>query len=127
MSVQQAEKFHSIVAKLLYIEKRARPDLETAVAFLCTRVSEPDIDDWKKLKRLLAYLHHTAEDVRVIGCDSLKNVFTWMDAAYAVHPNMRSHTGGATSMGWGLLHSKSSKQKLNTKSSTEAEIVGVSE
>ena len=31
------------------------------------------------------------------------------------------------SMGWGIMHGKSSKQKLNTKSSTEAEIVGVSE
>ena len=50
-----------------------------------------------------------------------------MDVAYAVHPNMRSHTGGAMSMGWGVLHSKSRKQKLNTKSSTEAELVGVSE
>ena len=30
-------------------------------------------------------------------------------------------------MGWGVLHARSSKQKLNTKSSTEAELVGVSE
>ena len=33
------EIFHSCVAKLLWIEKRLRPDLETAaVSFLCTRV-----------------------------------------------------------------------------------------
>ena len=31
------------------------------------------------------------------------------------------------SMGYGTLHTKSSRQKLNTKSSTEAELVGVSE
>ena len=31
------------------------------------------------------------------------------------------------SFGWGLIHGRSSKQKLNTKSSTEAELVGVSE
>ena len=30
-------------------------------------------------------------------------------------------------MGYGTLHTKSSRQKLNTKSSTEAELVGVSE
>jgi hypothetical protein len=38
---------------------------------------------------------------------------------------MRSHTGGAMSMGTGAIYSTSKKQKLNTKSSTEAELVGV--
>ena len=49
---------------------------------------------------------------------------TWVDAAYAVHTNFRSHTGGALSFGRGALGCKSTKQKLNTKSSTEAELVG---
>ena len=40
---------------------------------------------------------------------------------------MKGHTGGAMSMGTGLIHSKSSKQKLNTKSSTETEVVGASD
>jgi len=31
------------------------------------------------------------------------------------------------SLGWGVLHCKASKQKFNTKSSTESEIVGVSD
>ena len=40
---------------------------------------------------------------------------------------MRSHTGGAMSFGHGTIHCRSSKQKLNTKSSTEAELVGISD
>ena len=40
---------------------------------------------------------------------------------------MRSHTGGALSLGHGIVHSRSSRQKLNTKSSTEAELVGLSD
>jgi hypothetical protein len=39
---------------------------------------------------------------------------------------MRSHTGGLISFGQGGIACKSSKQKLNTKSSTEAELVGAS-
>ena len=127
LSESKRSEFHSTVAKLLYIERRGRPDIETAVSFLTTRVSNPDEDDWKKLKRVLTYLSCTIEDLRVIGCDSLSKLYTWIDAAYAVHPNMRSHTGGAISLGWGTVHTKSSKQKLNTKSSTEAEVVGMSD
>jgi hypothetical protein len=38
---------------------------------------------------------------------------------------MRSHTGAVLSLGQGALMSMSLKQKINTKSSTEAELVGV--
>jgi hypothetical protein len=40
---------------------------------------------------------------------------------------MKSHTGGVISFGLGGIMCKSSKQKLNTKSSTEAELVGASD
>ena len=62
-----------------------------------------------------------------MGASKLNSIVTWVDVAYAVHKNMRSQTGGAMSFGSGLVHGRSSKQKLNTKSSTEAEVVGVSE
>jgi hypothetical protein len=48
----------------------------------------------------------------------------WVDASYAVHPDMKSHTGGALSLGTGVIYGTSKGQKLNTKSSTEAKIVG---
>ena len=44
-----ADMFHHNVAKLLFLCKRAQPDIQTAVAFLCTRVKSPDMDDYKKL------------------------------------------------------------------------------
>ena len=44
-----------------------------------------------------------------------------------MHANMRGHTGGSMSLGWGLVHAKASKQKLNSKSSTETEVIAVSE
>ena len=124
---RQRDVFHSTTTKLLYLEKRARLDIETAAAYLTTQVNNPDVDDWKKLLRVLSYLSNTIDVIRVIGCKDLSHIFTWVDTAFAVHPNMRSHTGGAMSLGWGVIHSKSSKQKLNTKSSTETELVGVSE
>jgi hypothetical protein len=41
----QSDMFHHNVAKLLFLCKRAQPDIQTAVAFLCTRVKGPDTDD----------------------------------------------------------------------------------
>ena len=107
--------------------ERARSDLETTVSFLCTRVSKSDEDDWLKLRRGIAYVKCTIEDVRVIGASSLTDLFTYIDAAYTVNPDMKSQTGGAMSLGVGVLHAKSNKQKLNVKSSTEAKLVGTSE
>ena len=124
---RKKEIFHTVTAKLLYIEKRARPDIETAISYLTTRVDKSDEDDWKKLKRVIQYLKQTIDDVRIIGCENLQNLYTWVDAAYGVWSNMRSQTGGCMSMGVGMVHCKSSKQKLNTKSSTESEIVGMSD
>ena len=53
---RRVELFHRYVAKLLFISKRGRPDIQTAVAFLTTRVQFPDEDDWKKLLRMLQFL-----------------------------------------------------------------------
>lgn len=50
-----------------------------------------------------------------------------MDAAFAVHNDMKSHTGGGISWGIGILLSMCQKQRLNAKSSTEAEVIGVSD
>ena len=127
LNEEKSAEFHSTTAKLLYLEKRARPDLEPTIAFLTTRVSDPTHEDWLKLRRVLAFLKKPKNDVRVIGCDTLSDIFTWVDAAYAVYNNMWSQTGGLMSLGWGAIHARSSKQKLNTKSSTESELVGLSE
>ena len=46
---------------------------------------------------------------------------------YAVRDDMKSHTGGAMPFGRGVFDTKSTKQKLKTKSSTESEVVSVSD
>ena len=127
LSAKKQEIFHSVVARVLLMMKRSRPDLETAISFLCTRVAYSTEEDWEKLRRLLKFLQQTKSDKRVIGAKSLTELNTWIDASYAVHPNMRGHTGGVMSMGHGVIHARAGKQKLNVKSSTEAEIVGLSE
>jgi hypothetical protein len=107
--------------------KRGRPDLQTAIAFLCTSVSESTSEDYNKLVRLIRYLWKTKELVLRLRADNLNIVKWWVDAAFAVHKDMRSHTDGTMSMGSGTAYATSQIQKLNTRSSTEAELVGAND
>ena len=117
--------FHTTVAKLLFLAKRSRPDLLVAVAFLCSRVKSPDIDDYKKLARVIKNLRMTKDLHLVIGCDDLHRAVFYIDVAYGVHPDMKSHTGACLTFGKGMLYSTSAKQKLNARSSTEGELIGI--
>jgi hypothetical protein len=56
LSDDVAAAFHTIVAKVLYVTKQARPDTSLAIAFLTTSVRAPDTDDWEKLCHLMEYL-----------------------------------------------------------------------
>ena len=118
---------HHIVAKLLYVFKRTRLDIDRTIAFMCTRVSKSTQEDWIKLRRLLEYLKCTIDEERIIGITNIYVMKTYVDASYATHRDMKGHTGGLTTFGAGIIHHKSKKQSLNTKSSTESEFVGASD
>ena len=117
--------FHHNMAKLFFLCKRARPDTQTAVAFLSTRVQHPDHDDYKKLGRVMKYLRKTITLPLTLEADDLQLIHWWIDGAFATHCDMRSHTGGAMSLGKGIIYGTSTRHKLNTRSSTEAELVAV--
>ena len=123
LNEEYKEIFHSTVARGLFVCCQARQDICQAIAFLSTRVKDPDEDDWKKLLKLLRYLRSTKSLCLTIEASNILNPKWWANAAFAVHPDMKSHTGGILMMGRGALHSVSRKQKLNTKSSKEAELV----
>ena len=124
---EQADMFHHNVAKLLFLCKRARPEIQTAVAFLCTRIKGPDSDDYKKLTRVMKYLRGTSDMPLTLLANDMSIMKWWVDASFAVHPDMKSHTGGVLSLGRGAVYGTSTRQKINTTSSTEAETVGIHE
>jgi hypothetical protein len=122
---EKKETFHTTVAKLLFLSKRARPDILPAVSFLCTRTQAPDEDDWKKLTRVIRYLRKFPCLPLTLEIDDPRTIQWYVDASFGVHPDMKSHTGACGTLGKGMFFCASSKQKLNTRSSTESELVGV--
>jgi hypothetical protein len=121
------KRFHTNVAKLLYLAKRCRMDILTAVSYLSSRVKAPTKDDDNKLERVLSYLHHSRE--KQISLKRLNKVTLtfYVDASFGSHDDGRSRTGIVAIMAGAAIATWSSKQKMVTKSSTEAEIVALSD
>ena len=124
LNSDRADKFHRIVAKGLFVSKRARPDIQPTISVLCTRVKDPDETDWSKMVRLLKYLNGTRRRKLILTVDSIHILKWYVDASFAVHPDFKSHTGAVMTFGKGGVINISRKQKLNTKSSTHSELVG---
>ena len=124
LNEKMKENFHTIVAKGLYACKRGRPDIHTAIAHLTTRVQCPNKSDLKKLERLLKYINGTKSYKLRLSADDLRVIKWYVDASFGVHPDFKSHTGGTMTYGRGAPITVSKKQKLNTRSSTESELVG---
>ena len=127
LSKGDAEHFHSLVAKLLYLAKRTRPDILCSVSFMSTRVKSPTAQDMKKLLRIVKYLHQCPDLGIVLQVGDEIRVIAYIDASYGVHQDARSHSGVMITLGRGPVFAKSARQKIVTKSSHEAELVAASD
>ncbi len=119
--------FHTETAKLLFLAKRVRPDILTVVSFLCTRVTRATVEDRKKLARLLGYLKGTKEQSLIIRPVNNLQIHAYVDAAFALHDDSKSHTGVVILLDKAVVYVASRKQKCVTKSPTEAELVGLTD
>ena len=53
------------------------------------------------------------------------NILAWhVDASHATHVDDKSHTSTTSTVVQGAPHNQSTKQKLNTRSSTKSELAG---
>jgi hypothetical protein len=127
LSEMEGKKFHTVVAKLLYLAKRTRTDILLAISYLCTRVKAPTAGDQAKLERVLKYLNGTSEHVLVLRPSPEMLLEGYVDASFACHPDGKSHTGLVVMLGGCTVLCMSSKQKIVTRDSTEAELVALSD
>ena len=99
----QCEIFHKIMVKRLFVSKRARPDIHTTITTLCTQVKSPNESDWEKLVRLIKFLNGTRNKKLTLSADDLRIIKWFVDAAFAVPPDFKSHTGGNMTFGQGAV------------------------
>jgi hypothetical protein len=120
-------KFHAVVAKLLYLVKRCRPDCLLVVSKLSGRVTCANQGDLNKLNKLMGYLSGTKNFGILIKWDIPFKIEFFVDASYMSDSEGRSRTGVVMTINGYALACWTSKQKLVARSSTEAELIGLSE
>jgi hypothetical protein len=84
----------------------------------------PTTDDMSKLLRVLGYLKNTKNQtlcLKVAGKTS--EVVAYVDAAYALHSDSKSHMGVVIYVGNTIMYVSSKKQKCMSKSASEAELI----
>ena len=67
----------------------------------------PNNGDWEKLVRLLKFLILTKDDVLTLEASDEQSITWYVDAAFAVHEDMRSHSGATMTLGKGMVISVS--------------------
>ena len=97
------------------MSKRARPDIQVCVAFLCTRVKALIEQDYKKFGKGISYLKETVHLLLVVNAvDNGKSSLN-IDALFAVHLDFKSHTGACLMLEHGSILSLYAKEKLTLK------------
>ena len=74
---------------------------------------------------MIKYLNGTKKKYLTLSADYFKVTKWYVDASFVVHPDFNSHSGEIMTMGQVATYSVSRKQKVDTRSSTEAELVAV--
>ena len=98
--------FQWLVAKLLFLSKRARLDIQPTITFLTTRVRIQDKDDWKKIRRVLSYLDVTINSIKIhLNANGLNVIHWWVDASYGTYIDLKGQTGAMISVGKGCVKS----------------------
>jgi hypothetical protein len=95
-------------------------------------VQKPNVSDKVKLERLLKYLNSTLDYTYLLGGkifneDGTIDINCYIDSSHGVHEDFRGQTGIVIKLGDATVYARSAKQKVNTKSSAETELMGVSE
>lgn len=127
LSEDQKTKFHRRVYRLLYFAKRVAPDILLAVSNLSSHVSAPSNQDWDRLERIYRYLNGQSDRFITYSRGGKMIVSSYIDASFACYDDMKSRTGCVLMLCGFYVGAWSTKQTLNTKSSTESELVGATD
>ena len=80
LNKEDAKAFHTMVAKGLFVCKRARPNIQPTIALLCMQTKEPNVSDWNKLIRMMKYLNCTQDMKLTLSTEDLRSIKWYVDS-----------------------------------------------
>lgn len=122
------EIYQAVIGCLTYAMTATRPDLASAVGILSRFMSNPGIEHWQGVKRILRYLKGTIDYSLFFDGSSNEVVLTgYADADHAGDLDTRRSTSGYVFLlGSCCVSWRSKQQPTVAKSSTEAEYIALS-
>ena len=123
LSEHEAEMFHAFTMKVMLLVKSFRLDLEPGFALLSSRARASAQEDWSTLAKALSFMLGTKDEVLTSSSYDSPILHWRTDVEFGVYPDMMSHDRATFRMRFGETSSSSTKQKMNSRSSTEAELI----
>lgn len=123
---QDKTNYLSIVMSLMYMARLTRPDILLPVAYLATKSQNPTLGHKKQLDQVLQYIKGTISAGLMFKRSDLRLTLS-ADASHLTHADGKGHTGICILLGGTVIACRSTKQKVQARSSTEAEIIAAEE
>lgn len=126
LEIQEMQKipYASAVGSLMYAQVCTRPDIAFIVGMLGRYLSNPGMDHWKAVKRVMRYLQRTKDYMLTYRKSDHLEIIGYSDSDFAGCIDSRKSTSGYIFiLAGGAISWKSSKQTLVAASTMEAEFV----
>jgi hypothetical protein len=118
-------EYQGIVGSLMYLASQTRPDILYAVCAHARFAKSPTESDREGAIRILHYVKNTPDlGLKLYSGEGIV-LYATVDASYACHTDLKSHTGCTLHLGRasGSIFSLSKKQTVTADSSTVAELI----
>lgn len=117
--------YRRAVGSLLYASTMTRIDIAYAVNVVSRYMSDPKVDDWTAVKRILRYLQGTPQHGLYFSGGCTKELEAYCDANFVDPDSGKSTSGYLVTYGGTPISWKSQKQSMVVISACEAELVSL--
>eukprot|EP00957_Ditylum_brightwellii_P057781 4381412-Ditylum_brightwellii.AAC.1 len=86
-----------------------QPEIHPGIGFLSTRIQKPNESYRKKLLELLGFIEGIINNILTLEADDSQTLTLYVNAAFAVQQDTRSHTGAMFTIVKGAIYSTLTK------------------